>query len=69
MKLKFKNEIKHEGKTNTQGMKLMRQTKTYHMDEVTFMKFTTQIKLQMDENEFYNINEVDKTDDKKKTYG
>jgi hypothetical protein len=29
-----------KGKTNTQGMKLMRQTKTYHMDEVTFMKFT-----------------------------
>lgn len=53
MKLKFKNEIKREGKTDTRGMKLMRQTKTYHMDEVTFMKFITQIKLHMNENEFH----------------
>jgi hypothetical protein len=41
------------GWTSTTWMKLMRQTKTYHMDEVTFMKFTTQIKLQMNENEFH----------------
>jgi len=34
-------------------MKLMRQIKTYHMDEVTFMKFITQIKLHMNENEFH----------------